>query len=134
MMTANAFLDSPSENPNCWMTDKPRPEPPARPGHGGVPEVSGVEAPRRILLVEDERSIRNLVEDSLRSAGYHCVAVADRQQGLRLATAEAFDVVLLDLMLPNVDGVTICRAIRHRGPNREVPILMLTARREESEK
>ena len=54
--------------------------------------------------------------------------------GLELARAKRFDLVILDLMLPQLDGVTVCRAIRRDSPNADTPILMLTARREESDK
>jgi DNA-binding response OmpR family regulator len=88
----------------------------------------------RVLLVEDEGSIRDLVSRQLRRAGYDCHAVADGREGLQLLLEEPFDVVVLDLMLPNVDGMTICRTIRRQGVNQDSPILMLTARRAEVDK
>jgi DNA-binding response OmpR family regulator len=88
----------------------------------------------RVLLVEDEKSIRELVAQQLRRAGYDCEAVADGREGLALSLSRPFDVVVLDLMLPNVDGITICRTIREQGVNPHVPILMLTAKRAESDK
>ena len=88
----------------------------------------------RVLLVEDERSIRELVSDQLRRSGYDCLAVSDGREGLQLLLEEPFDAVVLDLMLPHVDGVTICRTIRGQGVNRDAPILMLTARMTESDK
>jgi len=89
---------------------------------------------RRVLVVEDERSIRELVAQQLRRAGYECRAVASGAEGLELLLEEPFDVVVLDLMLPGVDGITLCRAIREQGINRHVPILILTARRTETDK
>jgi len=89
---------------------------------------------RRVLVVEDERSIRELVAQQLRRAGYECRAVASGAEGLELLLEEPFDVVVLDLMLPGVDGITLCRAIREQGINRHVPILILTARRTEADK
>jgi DNA-binding response OmpR family regulator len=89
--------------------------------------------PRRVLVVEDERSIRELVSGQLSRAGYDCHAVADGREGLARLLREPFDVVVLDLMLPGVDGVTICRTVRQQGVNRDVPILMLTARRTEAD-
>jgi DNA-binding response OmpR family regulator len=62
------------------------------------------------------------------------VEAADGTAGLELARSKAYDLVILDLMLPGLDGVTVCRAIRRESPNAETPILMLTARREESDK
>ena len=78
--------------------------------------------------------IRDLVCLHLGLEGYECEPVGDGKQALTLAAERPFDLVVLDLMLPGVDGVTVCRAIRRQGANRDVPILMLTARREESDK
>jgi CheY-like chemotaxis protein len=89
---------------------------------------------RRVLVVEDERSIRELVSDQLRRAGYDCQSVGDGREGLQLLLQEPFDAIVLDLMLPHVDGLTICRTIRQQGVNQDAPILMLTARIAESEK
>jgi DNA-binding response OmpR family regulator len=88
----------------------------------------------RVLVVEDEPHIRDLISLHLTLEGLQSVAVGDGEEGLRLAKSEPFDIVVLDLMLPGLDGVTVCRAIRRDTPNSDVPILMLTARREESDK
>lgn len=93
--------------------------------------MSGV---RRVLVVEDEPNIRDLICLHLGLEGYECVPVGDGRVAMDLVTGTPFDVILLDLMLPGVDGMTICRAIRRQGANRDTPILMLTARREESDK
>jgi DNA-binding response OmpR family regulator len=88
----------------------------------------------RALIVEDEPRIRELVALHLGFEGLACVQTGDGDEALRLARSEPFDLIVLDLMLPGLDGVTVCRAIR-RGPNNpDVPILMLTARSEESDK
>jgi DNA-binding response OmpR family regulator len=89
---------------------------------------------RRALVVEDEPHIRELVALHLRLEGLNVVEVASGDDAIRLAEAEPFDLVILDLMLPRVDGMTVCRAIRRQRTNGDVPILMLTARREESDK
>ena len=88
----------------------------------------------RVLVVEDDEHIRELVELHLRLEGLATRSAADGNEGLRLARAEPFDLVVLDLMLPGLDGMTVCRAIRRGSRNADVPILMLTARREESDK
>src|SRR5262245_43737899 len=88
----------------------------------------------RVLVVEDEEAIRDLVCFHLDLAGYECTTATEGRTALQLATERAFELVVLDVVLPALDGVTICQAIRRSGPNREVPILMLTARREESDK
>ena len=87
-----------------------------------------------MLVVEDERNIRDLVCLHLGLEGYECVPIADGKEAMGIAADRPFDLIILDLMLPNMDGVTICRAIRRHGPNRDAPILMLTARREEADK
>lgn len=86
------------------------------------------------LIVEDDAHIRDLIVLHLGLEGLDTTAIGDGREALeRLATA-AYDLVVLDLMLPGVDGIAICRAIRRGGPNHDVPVLMLTARREESDK
>ncbi len=80
----------------------------------------------RILVVEDERKVRRGLEQGLRSAGHEVTTAATGDEGLRLATAEAFDCLLLDWMLPGRDGLDIVRALR--GDGRTAPILLLTAR------
>ena len=87
-----------------------------------------------VLIVEDEKNIRDLVCLHLGLEGYECLPVADGKEGMTFATEKPFDLIILDLMLPGIDGVTITRAIRRQGPNRDAPILMLTARREEADK
>jgi two-component system OmpR family response regulator/two-component system alkaline phosphatase synthesis response regulator PhoP len=90
--------------------------------------------PRKVLVVEDEKNIRDLVCLHLGVEGYECVPVADGREAMLIAGEKSFDLIILDLMLPGIDGVTITRAIRRNGPNRDAPILMLTARREEADK
>ncbi len=86
----------------------------------------------RILIVEDERPLREGLADLLTAAGHEVATVADGPSGLRRATGEAFDLVLLDLMLPGMDGIEICRRVRQVRP--DLAILMLTARGSEDDK
>jgi len=88
----------------------------------------------RALVVEDEPNIRELISLHLGLEGLHVTTAVDGEAALRMTGAESFDVVVLDLMLPKIDGVTVCRAIRREGSNADVPILMLTAKREENDK
>jgi DNA-binding response OmpR family regulator len=88
----------------------------------------------RALVVEDEPNIRELISLHLGLEGLHVTTAVDGESALRMTGSEAFDVVVLDLMLPKIDGVTVCRAIRREGSNADVPILMLTAKREENDK
>jgi two-component system, OmpR family, response regulator MtrA len=82
---------------------------------------------RHILLVEDDPSIRELTAMGLRAAGYAVTAVADGGAALEAFAADRPDAVVLDIMLPVVDGLTVCRAIRAESA---IPIVMLTARTE----
>jgi len=88
----------------------------------------------RVLVVEDEPHIRDLVTLHLQLEGLSTMGSGDGHDALRIARSEPFDLIVLDLMLPGLDGVTLCRAIRREPPNAETPILMLTARRDESDK
>jgi len=88
----------------------------------------------RALVVEDEPNIRELISLHLGLEGLHVTTAVDGEAALRMTGSETFDVVVLDLMLPKIDGVTVCRAIRREGSNADVPILMLTAKREENDK
>src|SRR5574341_456699 len=88
----------------------------------------------RILVVEDEAHIRDLIVLHLGLEGLETTPVADGQDALARASSQPFDLIILDLMLPGIDGIAITRAVRRDGPNQDVPILMLTARREESDK
>jgi DNA-binding response OmpR family regulator len=90
--------------------------------------------PLRVLLVEDDPHIRELVELHLKLEGLTVVPNGDGNEALALARSEPFDLIVLDLMLPGLDGVTVCRAIRRDSRNTDVPILMLTARRDEADK
>jgi len=89
---------------------------------------------RRALVVEDEPHIRELVVLHLGHEGLTIVEARTGDEALRLVESEAFDIVVLDLMLPKVDGLAVCRAIRRDRRNGDVPILMLTAKRDESDK
>jgi DNA-binding response OmpR family regulator len=88
----------------------------------------------RVMVVEDEPNIRELVCLHLRHEGYVCEPLADGQTALARAQSERFDLLVLDLMLPGLDGLSLCRAVRNGATNADVPILMLTAKREESDK
>lgn len=78
-----------------------------------------------VLFVEDDRSIRDVTRLALEQAGFRVTACADGGEGLALFARERFDLVLLDVMLPGVDGFEVCREIRR---THRTPIIMLTAR------
>jgi DNA-binding response OmpR family regulator len=88
----------------------------------------------RVLVVEDEPNIRELVCLHLGLEGYACEGVGDGRQALKRTEAERYDLLVVDLMLPGIDGLSLTRAVRNARANNDVPILMLTARGEESDK
>jgi two-component system, OmpR family, alkaline phosphatase synthesis response regulator PhoP len=85
----------------------------------------------RILVVEDEQSIRTIVEYALRDAGFGVVTAARGDDALLVLDREPVDLVVLDLMLPGLDGLEVCKRIR---AERSIPIIMLSARGEELDK
>jgi DNA-binding response OmpR family regulator len=88
----------------------------------------------RVLVVEDDPAIRELLSLHLKLEGYGVMPSGDGAEALRLARAERFDLIVLDVMLPGLDGISVLGALRRESVNQETPILMLTARREESDK
>ncbi len=87
---------------------------------------------KRILVVEDEKNIVDILGFNLSREGYETLEAYDGQSGLQLALEQDPDLVLLDLMLPKMNGFDVCRAIRQAG--RSTPVIMLTAREEENDK
>ena len=85
----------------------------------------------RILLVDDEQSIQTLLSYPLRKDGYHVTSAIDGTEALRRFEEGRFDLVILDLMLPRMGGVEVCRQLRSRS---QVPIIMLTAKGSETDK
>jgi DNA-binding response OmpR family regulator len=85
-------------------------------------------AGRTALIVEDDDAIRELVRFHLDLAGYVVVEEGDGRRALDRVRETPFDLILLDVMLPGLDGIGVCRAIRTGGPNLATPILMVTAR------
>jgi two-component system OmpR family response regulator len=93
---------------------------------GVISDASTTPRPSRVLVVEDEPSIRDVVATALRYQGHDVHEVGDGKVALATATDSAFDLIVLDVMLPGLDGFEVCRQLRDRG--RFCPVLFLTAR------
>ena len=87
--------------------------------------------PKKILLVEDEKSISDILAFNLRKAGFAPDCAYDGEEGLRKALSATYDIVLLDIMLPKLDGFKVLEGIRTRS---DVPVIMVTARDDEKDK
>lgn len=80
----------------------------------------------RLLVIEDELPMRTALVETLSAEGYRVRSAVDGVTGLELACTESFELILLDVMMPGLDGFAVCRELRKRG--REIPVLMLTAK------
>ncbi len=89
--------------------------------------------PRRILVIEDEADILEVIEYNLVREGYKISCVSDGDEGLEAARRLAPDLVLLDLMLPGLDGIEVCRRLKEDSVTGNIPIIMVTAKGEESD-
>ena len=88
----------------------------------------------RILVVEDERNIRELIRFNLEKNGYKVGTAENGLNGLKMAETGEFDLLLLDIMLPGIDGLDICKKLRNGNKAPGIPIIMLTAKNEEIDK
>lgn len=86
---------------------------------------------KKIIIIEDDRAIAEIERDFLEIEGFDVTICSDGTTGLKLLQAEQYDLILLDLMLPGMSGIEICKTIRGRI---DIPILMVTAKTEESDK
>lgn len=86
---------------------------------------------KRILVVEDEELMRNIVKDFFEEEGYEVIEAADGQEALEKVDENELDLILLDIMIPKIDGFSVCRKIRK---TKNIPIIMTTARSEDDDK
>lgn len=87
----------------------------------------------KVLVIEDDTDLRELIEYNLGVAGFQTLSAEDGELGLSLALRELPNVIVLDIMLPGMDGLTVCRKIREHEASSKIPIVMLTAKSEESD-
>src|ERR1017187_6873717 len=88
-------------------------------------------AKQNILVVDDEKDILELVEYNLVKNGYSVLCASTGEEGLELARAKLPDLVVLDLMLPGLDGLDVCKMLKSTEKTQKIPVVMLTARGEE---
>jgi two-component system phosphate regulon response regulator PhoB len=98
---------------------------------GGLPGGHSIVRQRSALIVEDESDIREMVAYNLQKEGYQTAAVGSGEEALELVESRDFDVVLLDLMLPGIDGLSVCRELKQRPETRSTAIIMISAKRDE---
>ena len=89
---------------------------------------------RRILVVDDELYIRNILEFSLSSEGLEVFTVSDGEQALQKALDLKPDLIVLDVMMPKLDGFEVCRAIKAKEDTKNIPVFLLTARDKEADR
>jgi two-component system phosphate regulon response regulator PhoB len=96
--------------------------------------TSTTTAPRlRILIIEDERGLTDVLEYNLKREGYETIVAHDGQEGLRKAQTLLPDMILLDIMLPGLSGFDVCRELRSGDRTREIPIIIISAKSEETD-
>jgi two-component system phosphate regulon response regulator PhoB len=88
---------------------------------------------KKLLIVEDDRSLASVLEYNFESAGYEVFCAHDGQDGVNQARSKNPDIIILDLMIPVVDGIEVCRQLRSETATRQTPIMMLTAKAEETD-
>jgi two-component system, OmpR family, alkaline phosphatase synthesis response regulator PhoP len=87
----------------------------------------------RIIAIEDEPDILEVIQYNLRKEGYEVTGVENGEEGLNLVRKDLPDLVLLDLMLPGMDGLEVCRRLKYEAATRAIPVIMVTAKGEESD-
>jgi DNA-binding response OmpR family regulator len=97
-----------------------------------VPPPPAANVPRSVLVVEDEQPMRTMLQDNLEFDGYEVTAVGSGEEALTEIDRRGYALVLLDVMLPGISGLDVCRRLRSRGTR--VPVIMLTARAQESDR
>lgn len=89
---------------------------------------------KKILLVDDEPDIIEILQFMLESQGYECITATDGEEGLKKAREINPDIIILDVMMPKINGYKICRLLKFDNKYKDIPILMLTARSQDEDK
>jgi len=88
----------------------------------------------KILIVEDDKDILKMVEYNLKKEGYRTVYARDGEDAIEMAHSEHPDLILLDLMLPGIDGLEVCKQLKKESKTASIPVIMVTAKSQESDK
>ena len=88
----------------------------------------------KILIVEDDKDIAKMLEYNLKKEGFKVIGASDGEDALDLAVRQYPDLILLDLMLPGIDGLEVCKSLKKEGKTSAIPVIMLTAKGQESDK
>lgn len=89
---------------------------------------------KKILVVDDESDIIEILKFMLEAHGYECITATDGEEGLKAAKEENPDLIILDVMMPKINGYKICRLLKFDNKYKNVPIFMLTARSQDEDK
>lgn len=89
---------------------------------------------KKILIIEDDEHIVELLKFNVENNGYEAITAMEGHEGLKMAIDEMPDLILLDLMLPGIDGIDICNKLKHKERTQDIPIIMLTAKGHETDK
>ena len=88
----------------------------------------------RVLVVDDEAYILNILDFSLDSEGFEVVTAANGEEALRAASERRPDLIILDVMMPKIDGFEVCRALKAKKDTKSIPVILLTAKERESDR
>ncbi len=88
----------------------------------------------KILIVDDEKDIVETLSFMLQTKGYEIISAYDGEEGLKLAKEEAPDLIILDVMMPKINGYKICRLLKYDAKYKNIPIIMVTARSQDTDK
>jgi len=89
---------------------------------------------KKILIVDDEADIIEILQFVLEAEGFECITAFDGEEGLKLAKEAHPDLIILDVMMPKINGYKICRLLKYDSKYKDIPILMITARSQEEDK
>lgn len=89
---------------------------------------------RKILICDDDDNIRHIMEFGLETEGFRVLAASDGELALRLAVSEHPDLVILDVMMPDSDGLAVCRKLKQDPATRHIPVLLLTAKSDKGDR